>query len=70
MRPALTMLRCAPNAFPRSLSGKTEMIMAMPVPWIMAEPTPCSTLAPISVSMLPAAAARPDATTKIPMPET
>ena len=38
--PKPTTLRFDPRAFPRSLSGKADMIMATALPWIMADPTP------------------------------
>ena len=38
--PAPTTLRCRPRAFPRSAPENAEMIMAMPVPCVIAAPDP------------------------------
>ena len=38
--PVPTMLRCKPSALPRSAPGNAEIIMAIPVPCVIAAPTP------------------------------
>ena len=38
--PTPTVVIRSPMARPRSLGGNTEVIIAMPVPWVMAAPTP------------------------------
>ena len=38
--PTPTVVISIPMARPRSLEGNTEVMMAMPVPWVMAAPTP------------------------------
>jgi len=46
------------------------MIVAMPLPWIMAKPIPCITLAAINVAKLGKAPAKAAARTKIRNPVT
>ena len=41
--PTPTMVMNSPIARPFSLAGKAAVMMAMPVPWVMADPTPCNT---------------------------
>ena len=43
MAPTPTMVMNMPIARPFSLLGKTAVMMAMPVPWVIAAPTPCKT---------------------------
>ena len=40
--PTPTVVISSPMARPRSLEGNTEVIIAIPVPCVMAEPTPCN----------------------------
>ena len=39
--PVPTMVMIRPMALPRSAGGNVAMMMAMPVPWVMAAPVPC-----------------------------
>ena len=52
MPPVPTTLICRPSAFPRSSLGNADRSMAMDVPWVMAAPTPWSTLARMRVRTL------------------
>ena len=40
--PVPTMVMIRPMALPRSLGGNAPIMMAMPVPWVMAAPLPCT----------------------------
>ena len=57
MAPLPTTLMLEPRAFPRSLAGKEDIIMAMAMPCIIPEPMPCRTRPVISMVMF---GARPD----------
>ena len=48
--PVPTTLAWEPMPLPRSSSGNTEVIIAIPVPCVMAAPSPCNALAPISAN--------------------
>ena len=47
--PAPTTVMIRPIALPLSLGGKTDMTMAMPMPWVMAAPTPWRSRERISI---------------------
>ena len=53
---------------PRSSAGNTDVIIAMPVPCVMAAPTPCTALKAMSISMLCEPAASSAAPAKTAMP--
>ena len=55
--PTPTVVISNPMARPRSVGGKTDVIIAMPVPWVMAAPTPCRMRASSSVARLGASPA-------------
>ena len=50
--PVPTTLIWRPSALPRSSLGKLAMSIAMDVPWVIADPIPWASLAPISAPML------------------
>ena len=45
--PTPTVVMSSPIAFPRSSDGKEDVMMAIPVPWVIPAPHPCSSLARI-----------------------
>ena len=61
--PTPTMVMNSPMARPFSLAGKAAMMMAMPVPWVMADPTPCRTR---EGNIISNAGDRPDNTAPVP----
>ncbi len=48
--PVPTTLLWEPKALPRSLPGNTDMTMAAPLAWIIADPAPWITFARIKIS--------------------
>ena len=50
--PVPTTLAWEPMPLPRSSAGNTDVTIAIPVPWVMAAPSPCTALNPIRAMML------------------
>ena len=66
--PLPTTLMWVPSALPRSAPLKADMTVAIPLPWIIADPTPWNALATISQGRLAASPARADPATKTASP--